>query len=226
MASTALRPILEVSHLGVIGYDAATRLMEERVDVCFAGAPDALYLLEHLPVYTLGRGADPRYAEGAWASDVPVVRSGRGGQVTYHGPGQLVAYPVVDLRRHGCDVGAYVGRLEAVVIRTLETWGIAGRREPEHPGVWVGDRKIASIGIAVRRWIAWHGLALNVGPEIAPFERIVPCGIAGLRMTAVALEGGPDSVAAVAAPLARVFAAEFGHDAVESRASAPAEARP
>jgi lipoyl(octanoyl) transferase len=205
---------LEVVDLGVVGYADAVRMQEARVEACHAGAPDALLLLEHPPVYTIGRGGDLQHLGAAPTSGLPVVRSARGGQATYHGPGQLVAYPIVDLRRRGSDVRAYVTSLEAAIIGALARWRIPGRRERGRPGVWVGSRKIASIGIAIRRWIAWHGFALNVGADLEAFDRITPCGIDGLRMTAVALEGGPGSVAEVQPVVVEAFAAELGYAAV------------
>jgi lipoate-protein ligase B len=214
MTGSASGRVLEVADLGVVAYEDASRIQEARVEACLAGAPDALLLLEHPPVYTVGRAGDVRHLGSAAASGIPIVRSARGGQVTYHGPGQLVAYPIVDLGRHRRDVHAYVSRLEAVVIRALGSWGIDGRREPGRPGVWVGARKIASIGIAIRRWVAWHGLALNVAADVAPFARITPCGIGGLEMTSVAIEGGPGTVSEARPVLARAFADELGYVAV------------
>jgi len=201
---------LEVVDLGVVDYDEASRIQEARVEACRAGAPDALLLVEHPAVYTLGRAGDARHLGEASVSGIPVVRSARGGQVTYHGPGQLVAYPILDLRRHGADVRAYVCRLESAVIRALARWGVPGRREPGRPGVWVESRKIASIGIAVRHWVTWHGFAINVGADLEPFGRITPCGIEGLRMTALALEGGPTTVPEVRPVVVECFMAEFG----------------
>jgi lipoyl(octanoyl) transferase len=171
--------------------------------------------LEHPPVYTLGRGADPVFLRDvAEGGDVPVVRTSRGGQVTYHGPGQLVGYPVVDLRQHRCDVRWYVRRLEAVLVRTLAACQIVGFRVEGTPGVWTERGKIASIGIAVRRWVTWHGFALNVDVDLTAFERIVPCGLAGVRMTSCADEGSAVDVAAVARALRGEFASVFGYEEV------------
>jgi lipoate-protein ligase B len=143
--------------------------------------------------------------------------------VTYHGPGQLVGYPILDLRRHRADVRWYVGRLEAVLIGTLERLGVAGaERRPGYPGVWVRGRKIASIGVAIRRWVTWHGFALNVGADLAAFERITPCGIDGVTMTSVAREGVATGVDEVGEAAAAEFARVFGFE-VASRPQ-PAEA--
>jgi lipoyl(octanoyl) transferase len=205
---------LEILSLGTVPYATAARMQEARLTACLGGAPDALLVLEHPAVYTLGRGADPRHLGAATTGPVPVVRSERGGQVTFHGPGQLIGYPIVDLRHVGRDVRAYVTRLEGVLLRALAVWGIPGRREAGAPGVWVGDRKIGSIGIAIRRWVAWHGFALNVGTDLAGFDRITPCGIHGLRMTAVGLEGGPATVADAMPVVVEAFVEAFGYDAV------------
>jgi len=121
-----------------------------------------------------------------------VVETGRGGDVTWHGPGQLVGYPIVDLDRRGRDLHRYLRDLEEVLIRVLAAFGVPGRRESGRTGVWVGPAKIASIGIAVRRWIAWHGFALNVAPDLSGFAAIVPCGLSGVRMTSLAEQLAPD----------------------------------
>ncbi|MDA0867541.1 MAG: lipoyl(octanoyl) transferase LipB [Cyanobacteria bacterium] len=140
--------------------------------------PDVLMLLEHPPVYTLGQGADPnfvRFTPGA--EDPPVIRIERGGEVTYHCPGQLVGYPILNLRRHRTDLHWYLRQLEAVLIATLAELGLTGDRQPPMTGVWVAGHKVAAIGIKVSRWITMHGFALNICPDLAGFDRIVPCGI-------------------------------------------------
>lgn len=180
---------LAVSRPGRVEYAQVVAWQEALVERRLCGGDDTLLLLEHTAVYTLGRGADPAFLGEAARGDVPIVRSSRGGQVTYHGPGQLVGYPILDLRGHRLDVRWYVGQLESVLLGALAALGLAGRRVDGAPGVWVGERKIASIGIAIRRWVTWHGLALNIGEDLAAFERITPCGIAGVRMTSLAREG-------------------------------------
>ena len=151
-------------------------------------------LLEHAPVITLGRGARAEHlllprAELA-RRGVEVAACSRGGDVTWHGPGQLVGYPIVDLTPRGRDLHRYLRELEEVLIRTLAHFGVAGQRIPGKTGVWVGSAKIASIGIAVRRWVAWHGFALNLDPDLSGFAAIVPCGLHGVRMTSLAAELG------------------------------------
>jgi lipoyl(octanoyl) transferase len=152
-----------------------------------ATTPDELWLLEHPPVFTLGMAADPGHVLAA--GGIPVVQTDRGGQVTYHGPGQLVAYPLLDIRRLGLQVRTLVMQLEQAVIDLVAEHGIraAGRRDA--PGVYVDGAKLASLGLRVRRGASYHGLALNVDMDLAPFARINPCGMAGLAVTDLARLG-------------------------------------
>ena len=150
---------------------------------------DTVFLVEHPHVYTYGRGADlSRFTPPTPVdSDQPIETAfvERGGDVTYHGPGQLVAYPIVDVKSLTGDLHQYLYWLEEVIIRTIAHWGIEGRHHPEHTGVWGGDRKIASIGVAVRKWIAYHGLALNVATDLRYFNAIEPCGLPAEVMTSM-----------------------------------------
>lgn len=149
---------------------------------------DLLLLLEHPPVVTLGRGSDRAHLLAT--ADMDVVEIERGGDVTYHGPGQLVGYPILDLHAHRTDLHWYLRSLEAALIRALELLGLeAGRREGL-TGVWTRGRKIASIGVHVKQWVTWHGFALNVTTDLSAFDRIVPCGISGVVMTSIANELG------------------------------------
>ncbi|MFQ3680009.1 MAG: lipoyl(octanoyl) transferase LipB [Pseudanabaenaceae cyanobacterium] len=142
--------------------------------------PPVVFAVEHESVYTLGRGSTWDFVKFApEAPDITWYRTERGGEVTYHGPGQAVVYPILNLTRYQPDLHWYLRQLEEVVIQTLGGWGIPGTRHPGRTGVWVGDRKIAQMGIQVSRWITMHGLALNVDMDLAPFDRIVPCGLAG-----------------------------------------------
>jgi len=172
---------------------------------------DVLLLLEHPPVYTLGRAADPRFLGAAAGGGVPIVQTSRGGQVTYHGPGQLVGYPILDLRAHRCDVRWYVQQLEAVLVDALGLLGVAGERRLGAPGVWTRAGKVASIGIAIRRWVTWHGFALNVDVDLAAFERITPCGLEGVTMTSLATEGVRVGVEDVATVVRDEFVRVFGY---------------
>jgi lipoyl(octanoyl) transferase len=149
---------------------------------------DQLLLLEHEPVYTIGRTPDRSSLRNVAHLPHPLFPINRGGQATYHGPGQLIGYPIIDLRRCGQDLHRYLRWLEALLMETLAEVGIAATTRPGLTGVWIEDRKIASIGVGVRHWITMHGFALNVGGDLAPFDQIVPCGIANVTMTSIEKE--------------------------------------
>jgi lipoate-protein ligase B len=158
--------------------------------------PDTLLLLEHPPTVTLGRRASASDLRRPGAelvhAGIAVEHVRRGGQATYHGPGQLVGYPIVRLPRGGRGVRRFVAALESTLIDAVAAFGVAVERRPQHPGAWVGDRKIASIGIEVRHGITRHGFALNVAMDLAPFSAIVPCGVPGLEMTDLSREAGTE----------------------------------
>lgn len=140
--------------------------------------PDCVILVEHPSVYTLGRGGTPENIKfNTMSKDSRVYRVSRGGEVTWHGPGQLVAYPIIDLTEHKKDLRWYITKLEESVIRTLHSCGIVGGRSDVNPGVWIGNRKVCAVGVAASRWITMHGLALNVTCDLSPYNSIVPCGI-------------------------------------------------
>ena len=168
-----------------LDYHQVLDLQNDLVARRFAGGiPDTLLLLEHAPVYTIGRTRDQSSLRQGARLPHPVVEINRGGQATYHGPGQLVAYPIVDLRPQGKDLHAYLRMLEEALILTLADYRIDASRRGGMTGVWIGPRKIASLGVGVRKWIAMHGIALNVTPEsLVPFEFITPCGIDGVSMS-------------------------------------------
>jgi len=151
---------------------------------------DELLLLEHEPVYTIGRTPDRSSLLGATHLPHPLFAINRGGQATYHGPGQLMGYPIIDLRRCGQDLHKYLRWLERLLIDLLSDYGIAATQRGSLTGVWVEDRKIASIGVGVRNWITMHGFALNVCCDLAPFDHIVPCGIKNIAMTSIEKETG------------------------------------
>jgi lipoate-protein ligase B len=177
--------------LGEIDYLSAISIQERIVEKKINGelSADVLFLLEHPPVFTLGRsGQEAHLLERGKA---PFYRSSRGGDITYHGPGQMVAYPIVDLKsKLRRDIHRYLQRLEEAAIQVLKTFGVSARRKPPCTGVWVEGRKIASIGIAVKRGITYHGLALNVNVDLAPFGWIVPCGLPGVKITSIQQELG------------------------------------
>ncbi len=205
---------LVVRNLGVSSYAEALALQEELVARKAAGeADDHLLLLEHPPVYTLGRGAAAEDLRGAdRIMGVPVFRVSRGGGVTFHGPGQLVAYPILTLRRGGRDVHRYVRTLEDLIVGVCADFGIVAERRAGLTGVWAGGAKIASIGIGVRRWTTFHGIALNVSTDLRFFEQIVPCRMPEVRMTSMALQlGAAPPMREVAARFAARFRAAFGY---------------
>ena len=170
--------------LGLRHYAQVFAAMKSRIDSDPEHSPDEIWALQHHPVYTQGQAG--RVEHVLAPGDIPVVAADRGGQVTYHGPGQLVFYPLIQLRRQGLDVRQLVSALEASVIAWLAELGIAAATKPRAPGVYVDDAKIASLGLRIRRGRSYHGLAVNVAMDLAPFARINPCGYAGLRMTQVA----------------------------------------
>ena len=203
---------MKVRWLGRVEFSAALALQEEIVarKIADAEAADELLLLEHEPVFTMGRSPEQSSLGDEVRLPHPVVRINRGGQATYHGPGQLVGYPLIDLRRRGQDLHRYLRALEAVLIALCAECGVAAARREGLTGVWVGARKIASLGVGVRRWVAMHGFALNVGGDLAPFSSIVPCGIAGVEMTSLARESGVAwEVEAIARCGEKVFAAHL-----------------
>ena len=180
-ASAEAQP--RVRRLGRVEYAAAWEAMRRFTEGRGPASADEFWLLEHPPVYTLGQAGRPEHV--LESGGVPVVRSDRGGQVTYHGPGQLVAYLLVDLARRRLGVRRFVELLEDAVLDTLADCGVQGGRRPGAPGVYVDGRKVASIGLRVRHGCTYHGLALNVDLDLAPFARIDPCGYPGLAVTSL-----------------------------------------
>lgn len=199
---------LETRWLGRVGYGEALALQEEivtrkRADDSLA---DELLLLEHEPVYTIGRTPDQSSLRGAAHLPHPLFPINRGGQATYHGPGQLVGYPIIDLRPRGRDLHRYLRWIENVLVELLSSYEIAATTRPGLTGAWVEDRKIASIGVGVRHWITMHGFALNVAGDLSPFDQIVPCGIANVAMTSIEKESGsPATVEEVGERAALLF---------------------
>ena len=178
---------LEVRRLGRTRYAEAHALQQELVAQLAAGTSgDVLLLTEHEPVITIGRGTPAEEQQGLAATGIPVIEVERGGEATYHGPGQLVAYPILLLPEGRRDLHGYLRDLEEVVIGVLSELGLSGLRRPGLTGVWLGERKVCSIGVAVRRWVTWHGLALNLHTDLAPFRRFHPCGLSPDVMTRVA----------------------------------------
>jgi len=214
LAPSGARPLL-VRDLGRRAYEPVWRAMQAFTDARGEDTPDELWLVEHEPVFTLGQAGRPEHMLAP--GDIPVLAVDRGGQVTYHGPGQLVAYPLLDLRRLRIGVRDYVCRIEQALIDVLAGWGIAAGRREGAPGVYVeGGAKIAALGIRVRRGCTFHGLAFNIAMDLEPFHRINPCGYAGLEVTSVLDCDGPASLAAAQPPLVAALAAQLGLAPVEA----------
>ncbi|MCK4868543.1 MAG: lipoyl(octanoyl) transferase LipB [Alphaproteobacteria bacterium] len=199
-----------------VDYETAVAEMESRVTaIRDNGAPELIWLLEHPPLYTAGTSAKP--ADLLNAGGLPVYQTGRGGQYTWHGPGQRVAYVMLDLRRRGGDVRAYVQGLEDWVIRALDQFNVKGERREGRVGIWVDrgagrEDKIAAIGVRVRRWVTYHGIAINVEPELSHYEGIVPCGIADekLGVTSLVDLGLPVTMEDLDSALMATFGGVFG----------------
>jgi lipoyl(octanoyl) transferase len=209
-----------IRHLGQVEYEPTWRAMEKFTLERGPETPDEIWFLEHPPVFTLGMAGKMEHVLAP--GDIPIVHIDRGGQVTYHGPGQLVVYPLIDLRRQRLGVRELVEALENSVIDTLARYGIAARGQRDAPGVYVDARKVCSIGIRVRRGCNYHGIALNVDMDLSPFQRINPCGYAGLEMTQVSALGGPASVRQVATDLAPALLEHLGYNDVPLAARAGA----
>lgn len=207
IAAQAAGP-LWLRRLGLRDYEPVWRDMQAYTDMRDADSPDQLWLLQHPPVYTLGLNG--RTENLVRIGDIPVVRVDRGGQVTYHGPGQLVAYLLFDLQRAGLGVRELVRRLERAVIELLAGWGITARSREDAPGVYVDGAKIAALGLRVRRGRCYHGLSLNVAMDLRPFQGIHPCGHRGMAVTQLRDLGGPDDPAAVGESLAECLAEQLG----------------
>ncbi|PYL37260.1 MAG: octanoyltransferase [Verrucomicrobia bacterium] len=178
--------------LGRMNFQEALALQEELVAKKRENrnAADEFLLLEHEPVYTIGRTPDQSSLVDAAHLPHPLFAINRGGQATYHGPGQLIGYPIIDLRRCGQDLHRYLRWLEKLLIKTLAIYEISAKTRPGLTGVWIENRKIASIGVGVRHWITMHGFALNVCGDLTPFDRIIPCGIQNVTMTSIEKETG------------------------------------
>lgn len=216
---------VHVHDLGLIAFDEAYALQRDTVTRIQNGTgQDTLYLLEHSHVVTKGRNAgDSTLVAGTELlkqRGVTLVETDRGGDVTYHGPGQLVGYPIIELETDRRDIRRYVYDVEEVLIRTLDGFSIKAHRDPVHRGVWVDDRKIASVGIRISRWVTSHGFALNVNTDLSFFSLIVPCGIEGCRMTSIANElGNQVDMQQVKDAIVDVFADVFGRAPVVSNST-------
>lgn len=208
---------LEVINLGVQDYQTSWQAMTDFTNQRTPETADQLWLVEHPPVFTQGQAGKAEHL--LFPGDIPVVQTDRGGQVTYHGPGQLVAYPLLDLRRLKIGVRELVTAIEQTIVATLAYYGIDSSVKPDAPGVYVNGDKIASLGLRVRRGCSFHGLALNVAMDLAPFGRINPCGYQGLAMTQMRdLMPNPPSLAQVQDQLVTEFARKLGYETCTIRA--------
>lgn len=209
---TAARDILPlpglVRRLGRQPYLPVWRAMQRFTDARDEATPDELWVVEHEPVFTLGQAGKPEHVLAP--GEIPVIHVDRGGQVTYHGPGQIVVYPLLDLRRLKIGVREYVCRIEQALIDTLAEWNIEAQRREGAPGVYVGDAKIAALGIRVRHGRSFHGLSFNVAMDLEPFRRINPCGYQGLQVTSVLDLGGPSGMEPVQRVLLEQLGRQFG----------------
>lgn len=210
-------PVLVRSY-GLVAYEDSFSRMRAFTDARTAATPDEIWLLEHPPVFTQGQAGKAEHVLAP--GTIPVMQSDRGGQVTYHGPGQLVAYFMLDLQRLGYGIRSLVTRIEQSMVDVLGDYGIAAYADRAAPGVYVDDAgglpgraKIGSLGLRVRRSCSYHGLSLNVAMDLEPFSRINPCGYSGLRMTQIADLGGPNTVSAVADDLRRHLLRNLGYSA-------------
>ncbi|MEO5914577.1 MAG: lipoyl(octanoyl) transferase LipB [Luteolibacter sp.] len=207
--------MLDIIHLPVpIVYEAGLRLQEGHVQAILDGTgPDTILLLEHHPVYTIGRLRDQSSLRDPHLLPYPVHEINRGGQATYHGPGQLVGYPILDLTSRSKDLHEHLRKLEDALIRACEKFGVNAGRRDGLTGVWVENRKLASIGVGVRKWISMHGFAINITKEsLPPFFAITPCGIDGVSMSCLENEAGKEiTVAEASAVIAEELRSLFGH---------------
>lgn len=217
----AVGPVEWLTSGAPVAYPHAMALMERRASAIARGeAPECVWLLEHPPLYTAGISADP--AELIAPDRFPVFKTGRGGRFTYHGPGQRVAYVMLDLSRRDRDVRAFVQALENWMIAALHALGVSGERHDEQIGVFVGDAKIASIGVRVRHWVTMHGVSLNVAPDLEHFSGILPCGLSSPVTSLVAL-GAETDMALVDRALRATFVEAFGKGIIS--ANDPSRAR-
>lgn len=203
--------VLGFRELGRMDYEPVWHAMQRFTNERGTSAPDEIWLVEHPPVFTQGQAGKAEHVLAP--GGIPVVQVDRGGQVTYHGPGQIVGYPLIDLRRVGVGVRELVHRIEQSIIDTLGHWNIGAERLEGAPGVYVAGAKVAALGLRVRRGCSFHGLAFNVDMDLEPYQRINPCGYKGLAVTQVLDLGGPSRLADVEDVLIGEFCRQFGFDA-------------
>ncbi|CAE1143440.1 lipoyl(octanoyl) transferase LipB [Serratia sp. JUb9] len=203
-----------VRQLGLQPYEPVSQAMHNFTDRRSENTTDELWLVQHSPVFTQGQAGKAEHV--LMPGDIPVIQSDRGGQVTYHGPGQQVMYVMVDLKRNKIGVRQLVSAIEDTVVHTLTHFHIDSRARPDAPGVYVGDQKICSLGLRIRKGSSFHGLALNVAMDLGPFQRINPCGYAGMQMTQVSALAPAVSLEDVAPVLVQEFVRQLGYRQVET----------
>ncbi len=202
---------LLVRPLGQQPYEPVWRKMQQFTDQRHDSTQDELWLVEHRPVFTLGMNSKPEHL--LKPGQIPVIKIDRGGQVTYHGPGQLVAYLLINIKRRKLGIRAMVEQIEQAIVELLADYQIKARGRRDAPGVYVGDSKIAALGLRVRRGCTYHGLALNVNMDLEPFSRINPCGYAGMTVTQTAnLGGGPSKITTIAPKLCQKLAQQLDYN--------------
>ncbi|CNH92861.1 lipoate-protein ligase B [Yersinia bercovieri] len=199
--------------LGLQPYPPVSQAMHDFTEFRTDATPDEIWLVEHQPVFTQGQAGKAEHV--LMPGDIPVIQSDRGGQVTYHGPGQQVMYIMIDLKRAKMGVRQLVTAIENTVIQTLTSFGIDSQARPDAPGVYVGQQKICSLGLRIRRGCSFHGLALNIAMDLQPFQRINPCGYAGMQMTQVSALQAGTTVADIQPVLVRQFTHQLGYPDAE-----------
>ncbi len=212
---------LVVKRLGRQDYEPVWKAMHEFTDQRTDDTPDEVWLVEHNPVFTQGQAGKAEHLINT--GDIPVVQSDRGGQVTYHGPGQLVAYFLINLRRKKLGVRDLVTHIENLVINTLKAYNIDSAARPDAPGVYVDGKKICSLGLRIRKGCSFHGLALNVNMDLGPFLRINPCGYEGMEMVQVSQVGGPEDIESVEKQLIQELVTLLDYEQVEFSTEAPSQ---
>ncbi|WP_050934966.1 lipoyl(octanoyl) transferase LipB [Vibrio harveyi] len=212
---------LVVKRLGRQDYEPVWKAMHEFTDQRTDDTPDEVWLVEHNPVFTQGQAGKAEHLINT--GDIPVVQSDRGGQGTYHGPGQLVAYFLINLRRKKLGVRDLVTHIENLVINTLKAYNIDSAARPDAPGVYVGGKKICSLGLRIRKGGSFHGLALNVNMDLGPFLRINPCGYEGMEMVQVSQVGGPEDIEAVEKQLIQELVTLLDYEQVDFSTEAPSQ---
>ncbi|CAH1546369.1 MULTISPECIES: lipoyl(octanoyl) transferase LipB [Vibrio] len=212
---------LVVRRLGRQDYEPVWKAMHEFTDQRTDDTPDEVWLVEHNPVFTQGQAGKAEHLINT--GNIPVVQSDRGGQVTYHGPGQLVAYFLINLRRKKLGVRDLVTHIENLVINTLKAYNIESAARPDAPGVYVDSKKICSLGLRIRKGCSFHGLALNVNMDLGPFLRINPCGYEGMEMVQVSQVGGPEDIEVVEKQLIQELVTLLDYEQVEFSTEAPSQ---